>query len=134
MRITLIIATILLFCQPLFSQHASIKGLVSDTSEHISLPQSSIMVLQQKDSFLISFSRADTKGAFAFSHLPAGSIILKISYPGYADYVTEFEMKDLGDAKKILGMEITRDREKGTLTVSQEDYAWKVLGNFNMKN
>lgn len=46
---------------------------------------------------------------------------------------SEFEMKDLGDAKKILGMEITRDRERGTLTVSQEDYAWKVLGNFSME-
>ena len=94
MRITLIITAILLLYQPLFSQQTSIKGLVSDTSEHISLPQSSIVILQQKDSFLISFTRADTKGAFAFSHLPAGSIILKISYPGYADYVTEFEMKD----------------------------------------
>lgn len=46
---------------------------------------------------------------------------------------SEFEMKDLGDAKKILGMEITRDRERGTLTVSQEDYAMKFLGNFNME-
>lgn len=46
---------------------------------------------------------------------------------------SEFEMKDLGDAKKILGMEISRDRERGILTVSQEDYAWKVLGNYNME-
>lgn len=45
---------------------------------------------------------------------------------------SEFDMKDLGDAKKILGMEITRDREKRELSVSQEGYLWKVLGNFNM--
>ena len=44
---------------------------------------------------------------------------------------SEFEMKDLGDAKKILGMEITRDREKGSLTVSQKEYTMKFLGNFN---
>lgn len=44
----------------------------------------------------------------------------------------EFEMKDLGDAKKILGMEITRDRVNRKLCVSQEDYLWKVLGKFNM--
>jgi len=31
----------------------------------------------------------------------------------------EFEMKDLGAAKKILGMEITRDREKKILSVTQ---------------
>ena len=40
---------------------------------------------------------------------------------------SEFKMKYLGDAKKILGMKITRDREKGSLTVSQEEYAMKFL-------
>jgi ATP-binding cassette subfamily B (MDR/TAP) protein 1 len=32
----------------------------------------------------------------------------------------EFEMKDLGEAKKILGMEISRDRERGKLWLSQK--------------
>ena len=32
---------------------------------------------------------------------------------------SEFEMKDLGAAKKILGMEITRDRNSGLLFLSQ---------------
>ena len=31
---------------------------------------------------------------------------------------SEFEMKDLGAAKKILGMEITRDRKAGLLFLS----------------
>ena len=44
----------------------------------------------------------------------------------------EFEMKDLGDAKKILGMEIIRDREVGTLTISQEGYLLKFLRDFGM--
>src|SRR6185312_10399153 len=102
MRITLIITVIFIFSQSLFSQRAIIKGSVSDTSEHILLPQSSIMILQQKDSFLVSFTRADERGAFLFPHLPPGKIILKISYPGYADYVTEFELKD--SAETDLGM------------------------------
>lgn len=41
-------------------------------------------------------------------------------------------MNDLGVAKKILGMEISRNREKGTLMVSQEDYKMNVFGNYNM--
>ena len=45
---------------------------------------------------------------------------------------SEFEMKDLGDAKKILGMEILRNRETYELWVSQESYLWKVLSNFDM--
>jgi len=41
-------------------------------------------------------------------------------------------MKDLGDAKKILGMEITRDRGSGRLWLSPENYVLKVLEKFNM--
>lgn len=40
---------------------------------------------------------------------------------------TEFEMKDLGPAKKILGMTIQRDRNLGRLTLSKEEYLHKVL-------
>ena len=45
---------------------------------------------------------------------------------------SEFEMKDLGAAKKILGMEITRDRKSGLLFLSQQSYIKKVFHHFNM--
>jgi len=41
-------------------------------------------------------------------------------------------MKNLGEAKKILGMEITRDRGSGRFWLSQENYVFKVLERFNM--
>jgi len=44
----------------------------------------------------------------------------------------EFEMKDLGEAKKILGMEISRDRERGKLWLSQKQYLQKVLQRFGI--
>ena len=44
----------------------------------------------------------------------------------------EFEMKDLGAASRILGMDIIRDRKKGTLKLSQGKYLQKVLETFNM--
>lgn len=44
----------------------------------------------------------------------------------------EFEMKDLGQASRILGMDIIRDREKGTLVLSQQRYLEKVLKTFGM--
>ena len=44
----------------------------------------------------------------------------------------EFEMKDLGEAKKILGMEISRDRKLGRLCLSQKEYLRKVLKRFGM--
>ncbi|KAF2308539.1 hypothetical protein GH714_010443 [Hevea brasiliensis] len=43
-------------------------------------------------------------------------------------------MKDLDAAKKILGMEITRDRSIGKLLLSQQAYVEKVLKCFNMNN
>ena len=45
---------------------------------------------------------------------------------------SEFEMKDLGAAKKILGMEIKRDRKSRLLFLSQQSYVEKVLQRFNM--
>ena len=44
----------------------------------------------------------------------------------------EFKMKDLGEAKKILGMEIVRDRQRGTLCLTQKQYLKKVLQRFGM--
>jgi len=43
-----------------------------------------------------------------------------------------FEMKDLGEAKVILGLEISRDKALGTLKLSQGKYAGQVLDNFGM--
>ena len=43
-------------------------------------------------------------------------------------------MKDLGPAKQILGMKISRDRSKKLLWLSQERYIEKVLERFNMKD
>jgi len=39
----------------------------------------------------------------------------------------EFEMKNLGAAKKILGMEIHRDRSAGKLYLSQKKYIEKYF-------
>ncbi|KAL4018616.1 hypothetical protein IC575_022220 [Cucumis melo] len=44
----------------------------------------------------------------------------------------EFEMKDLGELKRILGMDVKRDKEKGLLTISQESYVIKLLEKYNM--
>jgi hypothetical protein len=49
-----------------------------------------------------------------------------------AQLSSAFEMKDLGAAKKILGMKIKRDRKSGLLFLSQHDYINKVLYRFNM--
>nr|GEU42455.1 retrovirus-related Pol polyprotein from transposon TNT 1-94 [Tanacetum cinerariifolium] len=46
----------------------------------------------------------------------------------------EFDMKDLSEAKKILGMEIVRDRSRKILRVSQSEYISKILDYFRIDN
>ena len=43
-------------------------------------------------------------------------------------------MNDLGVAKKILGIKISRDRKNRTLTLSQDNYVEKVSQHFSMEN
>ena len=44
----------------------------------------------------------------------------------------EFEMKDLGEAKKILGMEVNRDKAKGKFCLTQNQYFKRILQCFGM--
>ena len=45
-----------------------------------------------------------------------------------------FVMNDLGAAKQILGMRITRNRKNRKLTFFQSEYIEKLLKRFNMQN
>ncbi|KAH9687881.1 Integrase catalytic domain-containing protein [Citrus sinensis] len=47
---------------------------------------------------------------------------------------SEFDMKNLGIAKKILGVEIERDRAAGVMFLSQKKYLTRVLHSFQMLN
>ena len=49
-------------------------------------------------------------------------------------FMKVWESRDLGEAKEYLGMRITRDRKKQTLTLDQCVYAEKVLKRFGMQN
>ncbi|KAL0403199.1 UNVERIFIED_CONTAM: Retrovirus-related Pol polyprotein from transposon TNT 1-94 [Sesamum radiatum] len=59
------------------------------------------------------------------------SYMLQISYKRSL-LSQEFEMKDLGAATKILGMEIHRDRGSRKLWLSQRGYVEKLLDRFGM--
>ena len=40
--------------------------------------------------------------------------------------IEKFKMTDMGDVSLVLGMQITRDRKKKTLTISQEEYTKSI--------
>jgi Reverse transcriptase (RNA-dependent DNA polymerase) len=49
-------------------------------------------------------------------------------------FMARFKTSDIGESKLMLGMRITRDREKRTLILDQEVYSKKVLEKFNMQH
>ncbi|GKD04760.1 retrotransposon protein, putative, ty1-copia subclass [Tanacetum coccineum] len=54
--------------------------------------------------------------------------------PAKSSLKREFDMKELGEAKKILGMEIVKDRSRNILRVSQSGYVSKILNNLRIDN
>ena len=46
----------------------------------------------------------------------------------------QFQMKDLGEASYVLGIQIIRDREKRLLAMSQASYIDKILVRFGIQN
>jgi Reverse transcriptase (RNA-dependent DNA polymerase) len=46
----------------------------------------------------------------------------------------KFDMKDLGEASYVIGIEIYRDRSRGILGLSQKAYIKKILKHYNMQN
>lgn len=70
----------------------TVKGSVVDTVSNGRLINTSVSILRSKDSTLVKFTRADENGTFTFSQLPKGKLFLLVTYPGYADYVEQFDL------------------------------------------
>lgn len=103
------------------------------------------------DSFITSngYKRTSADPCVYFRKFPGGNFIILLLYVDDmlivgqdADMIQSlkenlsksFDMKNLGTAKQILGMEIARDRKAGKLWLSQEKYIERVLERFNMKH
>ena len=80
---------------------ASVTGIVFDTISKKGLAYSTVSVVHEKDSTLVSFTRADSTGKFKLSGLPKGDYIINFSYVGYVPKwlpikLTLAEQLDLG--------------------------------------
>ena len=85
------------------------------------------------------YSRKLSDGSFVYLLLYVDDMLIAAKNKAEIDSLktllsNEFEMKDLGAAKRILGMEIWRDRRAGLLYISQQKYIEKVLQSFQMEN
>lgn len=94
MKHNLILCIIFLaFSTSLFAQNKyTVKGMVSDSVEHAKLRNTSVSVLNAKDSTLVTFARTGEDGSFNISGLHPGKFIVLLAYPDYADYVDKFSL------------------------------------------
>ena len=101
------------------------------------------------DSFMVSqnFTRSEYDHCVYFKKLANDMFIILVLYVDdmlvasksmfeinrlKAQLARTFDMKDLGVANQILGMQIHRDRKNGKLWLSQKKYVEKILQRFGM--
>jgi len=88
------ICFLLLFITTAFTTSAlsqsTIKGTVFDTTEKKYLANAVVLVMQEKDSMLVTFTRTSTDGYFNIQGLQSGNYILLISLNNYTDYTHTF--------------------------------------------
>lgn len=85
MRLTGILFFIIFFLSVRGQQNnATIKGYVTDTVLKKGLSYTTISLVKQKDSTLISFARADSNGVYKLTNISPGSYLLSFSYVGYS--------------------------------------------------
>lgn len=69
------------------AQTAPVKGTVTDTLNKTALHNAVIYIKQPKDSSLVKYTRANTKGGFDLGEVASGKYIMVVTYPGYADWI-----------------------------------------------
>ncbi len=66
-----------------FAQKTTVKGRVYDSSRHSGLSYTTVSLVRADDSTLITFTRADSTGAFTLNSVDRGKYLLSASYVGY---------------------------------------------------
>lgn len=129
-----------------YSQSGSVSGSITDTSSGKKLNNAVVSVIRSKDTVLSKFTRTDEQGFFEIKGLPEGRFFLVVSYPGYAEFLDEIEVKGATVYKKeitiipkaklleeiIVQQKISAIRIKGDTTEYKAD-SFKVDPNANVQ-
>jgi hypothetical protein len=75
------------------AQTGQLTGTIKDTSSNQLLSNAVVSLINQKDSSLVRFTRSDIAGRFTLTQLDTGKYIVLVSYPKFADFSEEVELK-----------------------------------------
>ncbi len=75
-------------------QKLSLSGTISDTLNRTPLEFASVTLVRASDSVLVTFTRTDSSGAFLLHPEAPGKYLLLVSYPGFADFIDDINLKD----------------------------------------
>ena len=136
------ITALVLFCLCSFSAFAqtnnySVKGVAVDSVGNVKLANTSISILNAKDSTLRKFTRASANGTFSLINLNKGKFILLVTYPGYADYVEPFTLDSVKTSHNFGNINMNlKSRLLGEVLIKGTVAAIKIKGDtteFNAK-
>ncbi|HKG06385.1 MAG TPA: outer membrane beta-barrel family protein [Pedobacter sp.] len=117
MKISALLVIMLAFCAAQLSAQTKyiVRGIVADSMATYKLINTTITLLNEKDSTLVKYARANAEGSFSLTNLKPGKFILLVTYPGYADYADQFALdtlnpiKDFGNINLILKSTLLQD-------------------------
>jgi hypothetical protein len=84
------------------AQKAVISGIVRDTSEKKNLSLAAVTLLRKADTTLVSFTRTNADGKFLLPATDTGNYVLLVTYPHFADYMDDVQVKGNIDLGNIL--------------------------------
>lgn len=124
------------------AQRFNIRGQVSDTLKS-ALPSATVMLLQQKDSSLVSFGSTDKQGLFELKNVARGDYQLKITFVGYATASRKISVSEFTTPVLDLGRltmepvskeleELVVKGEKAPVTVKRDTIEFNA-GSFKVK-
>jgi hypothetical protein len=93
MRKTFVLLALVLLASAATAQ-STVHGKISDTLEKKSLANAVVTLLYKSDSTLFKFARSNNKGEFSIPNVGAGKYVMLVSFPKFADYVDEVDVKE----------------------------------------
>ncbi len=126
-KLLLLICCILFCITSISAQTNSISGTITDTSSGKKLSNAVVSVIRSKDTVLSKFTRTNEQGFFEIKGIPEGSFFLIVSYPGYAEFLDEIEVKGTTIYKKEISI-IPKAKLLEEIIVQQKISAIRIKG------